>query len=155
MCAWELKQPTLVFFFFFLFAQSCHGYCLKKKKDRVRRNIKWLLRTKPLNSCGAGSGSGGCTIQPLPLCSPFASAAVQKGWAELCACVLCMLSFFSCVWLFVTVWTIAPPGSSVHGILQARILEWVAMPSSRGSSQPRDRTSISYVSCIGRWVLYH
>ena len=32
----------------------------------------------------------------------------------------------------------SPPGSSVHGILQARILEWVAMPSSRGSSQPRD-----------------
>ena len=44
------------------------------------------------------------------------------------------------------------PGSSVHGILQARILEWVAMPSSRGSSQPRDRTHVSYVSCIGRWV---
>ena len=32
----------------------------------------------------------------------------------------------------------SPPGSSVHGILQARILEWVAMPSSRGSFQPRD-----------------
>ena len=32
----------------------------------------------------------------------------------------------------------SPPGSSVRGILQARILEWVAMPSSRGSSQPRD-----------------
>ena len=32
----------------------------------------------------------------------------------------------------------SPPGSSVHGILQARILEWVAMPSSRGPSQPRD-----------------
>ena len=31
----------------------------------------------------------------------------------------------------------SPPGSSVHGILQARILEWVAIPSSRGSSQPR------------------
>ena len=38
------------------------------------------------------------------------------------------------------------PGSSVHGILQARILEWVAMPSSRGSSPPRNRTHISYVS---------
>ena len=38
-----------------------------------------------------------------------------------------------------------PPGSSVHGILQARILEWVTMPSSRGSSQPRDRT---HVFCI-------
>ena len=43
------------------------------------------------------------------------------------------------------------PGSSVQGILQARILEWVAMPSSRGPSQPRDHTH-SYVSCIGRWV---
>ena len=48
-----------------------------------------------------------------------------------------------------------PPGSSVHGILQLRILEWVAMPSSRGSFWPRDRTHISYISCIGRWVLYH
>ena len=34
------------------------------------------------------------------------------------------------------------PGSSVHGILQARILEWVVMPSSRGSSQPRDQTQV-------------
>ena len=34
------------------------------------------------------------------------------------------------------------PGSSVHGILQARILEWVAIPFSRGSSQPRDRTQV-------------
>jgi len=49
----------------------------------------------------------------------------------------------------------SPPGSSVHGILQARILEWVAMPSSRGSSQSRDRTHFSYISCIGRWALYH
>ena len=44
----------------------------------------------------------------------------------------------------------SPPGSSVHGILQAGILEWVAMPSSRGSSQPKAWTFISYVSCIGR-----
>ena len=40
----------------------------------------------------------------------------------------------------------SPPGSSVHGILQARILEWVAMPSSRGSSQPRDRTQVSHIA---------
>ena len=45
------------------------------------------------------------------------------------------------------------PGSSVHGILQARILEWVAMPSSRGSSRPWDQTLGSYVSGIGRQVL--
>ena len=47
------------------------------------------------------------------------------------------------------------PGSSVHGILQARILEWVAMPSSRKSAQPRDWNHLSYLSCIGRQVLYH
>ena len=49
----------------------------------------------------------------------------------------------------------SPAGSSVCGILQARTLEWVSMPSSRGSSQPRVWTRISYVFCIGRRVLYH
>ena len=49
----------------------------------------------------------------------------------------------------------SPPGSSVHGILQARILEWVAVSSSRGSSRPGDRICVSYVSCVGRWVFYH
>ena len=44
------------------------------------------------------------------------------------------------------------PGSSVHGISQARILEWVAISFSRRTSQPRDQT---HVSCIGRWFLYH
>ena len=39
-----------------------------------------------------------------------------------------------------------PPGSSVHGIFQVRILEWVAIPSSRGSSQPRDQTQVSYTA---------
>ena len=48
----------------------------------------------------------------------------------------------------------SPPGSSVHWILQARILEWVAMPSSRESSQIRDRTHVSYIF-IGLQVLYH
>ena len=141
MCAWELKQPTLGFFSFpFCSALSWllffvfWVFFFFQKKDRVCRNIKWLLRTKPLNSCGAGGGSGGGTIQPLPLCSPFASAAVQKGWAELCACVLCMLNCFSRVWLFATIWTIAPrllcprdsPGKNTgvgcHALLQGIFL---------------------------------
>ena len=42
----------------------------------------------------------------------------------------------------------SPPGSTVHRIIQARIPDWVAMPSSRGSSQPRDQTCTSCVSCI-------
>ena len=40
----------------------------------------------------------------------------------------------------------SPPGSSVHGILQARILEWVAISFSRGSSWPRDQTRVSYIA---------
>ena len=47
------------------------------------------------------------------------------------------------------------PGSSVHGISQARILEWVDISFSRGSSWPRDRTRVSYISCINRQILYH
>ena len=46
----------------------------------------------------------------------------------------------------------SPPSSSVYGIFQARILEWVAVPSSRGSSGPRDQICIF---CIGRQILYH
>ena len=48
------------------------------------------------------------------------------------------VSMLSCVQLFVIQWIIAQPGSSVHQILPARILEWVAIPFSRGSSQTRD-----------------
>ena len=47
----------------------------------------------------------------------------------------------------------SPKVSSVYGISQARILEWLTMPSSRASSQAMDRTCVFYVSCIGRWVL--
>ena len=49
----------------------------------------------------------------------------------------------------------SPPDSSVHGILQGKILEWVAIPFSRESSRPRDQTHVSCVFCIGRWLLYH
>ena len=62
-----------------------------------------------------------------------------------CACTHA-LSHFSHVRLFAAPWTVAP------GILQARTLTWVAVPFSRESSQPRDRTCISR---IGRCVLYH
>ena len=67
---------------------------------------------------------------------------------------VCVRNHFSCVRLCDPMdW--GPPGSSVHGTLQARILEWLAISSSRGYSRPRDQTRISYVSCTGRQVLYH
>ena len=65
---------------------------------------------------------------------------------------VCVLSRFSCVQLFATM-DCKTPGSSVHEILQVRILEWVALPSSRGSSRPRDQIQISYISCTGRIFL--
>ena len=49
----------------------------------------------------------------------------------------------------------SPPGSFVHGILQARMLEWAAIPFSRGYFQSRDQTRISYDSYLGRRVLYY
>ena len=72
---------------------------------------------------------------------------------------LCLVHACWVTQMSLTLWgpmNCSPPGSPVHGILQARILEWVAMPSSRGSAWPRDQTSISVsdISCTGRWVLW-
>ena len=67
----------------------------------------------------------------------------------------CMLSRFSRVWLFATLWTITRQAPLPIGILQARILHWVAVPSSRGSLCPGDQTLVSYISCTDKWVLYH
>ena len=61
----------------------------------------------------------------------------------------------SCVWLFVAPWTVSSPGSSIHGIFQKRMLEWVAISFSRGSFWPRDWTWVSCIFCICRWILYH
>ena len=67
-----------------------------------------------------------------------------------------LLTCFSRVWLFATPVDCSPPGSSVQGISQARILEWVAISFSRISSSPRDQTHISLLHLLlGNWVLYH
>ena len=77
-------------------------------------------------------------------------------WSETChlqihMCVLSRFSLFDSV----SLWTVAHQASLSMRILQATILEWVAMSSSRGSSQPRDWTHVSMSTCIGRWGLYH
>ena len=62
--------------------------------------------------------------------------------------ILLVLCAWSLCWvrLFVTLWTVARQAPLSMGILQARILEWVVMPSSRGSSQPRDQTQVSHIA---------
>ena len=69
-----------------------------------------------------------------------------------CVCVCARVCVLSCVQFFMTFMDCSPPGSSVHGILKPRILEWVAISSSWGSSWPRNCTCIP---CIGRQILYH
>ena len=66
---------------------------------------------------------------------------------------VCVLSQFSCAWLCNPM-DYSLPGSSDHGILQARVLDWVAMLSSSRSSWPRDWTYVAHISCIGIQVLY-
>ena len=68
-----------------------------------------------------------------------------------CGCVCCTQS---CLTLCDPV-AYSPPDSSSHRILQARMLEWVAISYSRGSSQPRNRTCLSCICFIGRQILYH
>ena len=59
-----------------------------------------------------------------------------------------------CILFFVTPWPVTHQ-SFAHGILHATILKWVAISYSRGSPQPKDEAHVSFVSCIGRRVLYH
>ena len=65
--------------------------------------------------------------------------------------VCCCLVIKSCLTLCDPM-NYSPPGFSIHGISQARTLEWVAVPFFRESYQPRDQT---WISCIGRQILYH
>ena len=84
-------------------------------------------------------------IQPLNI------ADVKYGWNKLCLEILCFLISKVKVLVAQPCLTLcdlmdySPPGSSVHGILQMRILEWVTVPFSRESSRPRDRT---WLSCM-------
>ena len=105
-----------------------------------------------------------CVCDCLVSCIQLFGTVLVKG---VCVCLVSGIQLFGpqgCVCVCVsgqlppTVWDpmgYTLPGSSLLEILQARILEWVAMPSSRGSSQPRDQTQLSCIFCIGRLVLYH
>ena len=66
-----------------------------------------------------------------------------------CVCVLSHVQFFC------NPMDCSPSGSSLHGISQARILEWVAISSPRGTSQPRDWTHVSCISCTASEFFYH
>ena len=125
------------------FTFTFHFHALEKEMATHSSVLAWRIP-------GTGESGG-----PLSL----GSRRVRHDWSDLAAAAaatICayMLNCFRCVWLCNPV-DHSPQGSSIHGILQARILEWVAMPSSRRSFQPRDQRHVSYVSWIGKRVLYY
>ena len=81
-----------------------------------------------------------------PVFGEYYFCAFYSCWAHV-FCVCCAKSLQSCLTLCDPM-DCSSPGSSVHGILQARILEWVAMPPSRGPSRSSDRT---HLLCLLNW----
>ena len=74
------------------------------------------------------------------------------GWIVSARKVCCILVLLSCAWLlshvrlFATPWTVARQAPLYLGILQARVLEWIAIPPSRESSQPRNQAQVSCIA---------
>ena len=140
----------------------------------------WGEESCPGSSTGLAYPSASAPVSSFPPCSlgpPLWPGGLSHGASGCWKClsedtrrwfllILCPLFLISCLQCdLLCCWAqscpalcspvvCSPPGSSVHGLFQARILEWVAMPSSRGSSPPRDQTHISCVVCFGRQILY-
>ena len=83
-------------------------------------------------------------------CEPLCLSYME--FTKLLKCMFVIVQLLSLVWLLCNPMDCGLPGSSDYGISQARILEWVAISFSRGSSRHRNQT---YFSCIGRQILYH
>ena len=138
--SWLYRQRTLTERLQKLLLPWGHSFAFSGFRKAIAR-----LWVSPRSMVGGGVPGAGRVGNEVWLCrllslGPFAVACcfVAQLHLTLCDPVDC-----------------SPPGPSVHGILQARILEWVAISFSRGSSWPRDRTQISGVSCTGRRILYH
>ena len=121
---------------------------LKITWESIYKIPKWNALYKNRNDLAICFLNGSCNYVFIIVYIIFYQS--NENWSFLClyshACRHAK-SLQSCLTLWDPV-NCSPPGTTVHGIFQARILEWVAMPSSRGSSWPGDRTS---VSCLLHW----
>ena len=123
--------------------------CVAYTQGKWRKNVKALNAT--LQNVDFVSTANGKTAKTFSeqgkwsnMCSWTVKWSCNTGLRKYCAQSL------NHVWLFATPWTVVCQAPLSMGILQATMLEWIAMTFSRGSSQPRDHTHISYVSCTGR-----
>ena len=144
VCFWALYSVSLVYVSVFMPVPCCFDYCSMryslKSGNKIVLGVHHILsRLQPWDQpFSKESGGRGDPPQPraylhtLAVCAYVRACSVSKLCPPLCDPMVC-----------------SPPGSSAHGILQARILEGVAISFSRGSSWPRDRTLI----CIGRYIL--
>ena len=111
------------------------------KKARVSRDLTAKLRVQ----------AGNIKVQSEPSETHDLENAVPK---RLYLLTSTCLAAQSCPTLWAPMGC-SPPASSVHGIFQARMLEWAVISSFRGSSSLRDWTHLSYISCISRQIPYH
>ena len=120
-------------FIYFFFCHCAFGIVSQLLNPRLRRDVveAGTLRVDQTTL-------GGSSRPPFPACILHWGSSWRSSIAHHFA-IVCLVQ------LFASPVDCSPPGSSLHGILQVRILEWVAIPFSRGSSQPRDQT---WVSCI-------
>ena len=112
-------SPSFIFIFPFVESRHCGEQSRLEACAPVEQKAEW--ERKILNQ-RLQTRSYSCVLRGL-YCSEKGLCSVAKSFVTLCDPGDC-----------------SPPGSSVHGILQQRILEWVAISSSRGSSRPRDQT---------------
>ena len=123
-CSWQASHIESFWLFSWVNICSLQEVVFNSSVSRIF--CHWRLGVR---GGGGDSGQGGLWIE----CVYKARAFLRGSWLNACMHAF-MLSGFGCVWLFATLWTYGPPGSSVYGIFQARILEWDAIFSSRGSS---------------------
>ena len=139
---------------------NCLQCLVLRRHYKISQTLQRLSNTSRMDISFQGDKAGMGTCHALRLPSPFGALnQMPKGRKEkinapsrMCAC---MLRRFSRVWLFATPWTIASLTPQSMGILQARILEWVAMSTSWGIFPTQGSNHISSVSCTGRQFLYH
>ena len=131
---WRAKIPT-----------SCAAKKKKEEKKKKKIDSKMLVM---IESKVASPKLLEWNLKQKDICSPpvnwhFNFPGILENYWYSCA--------RSCLTLFEL--ERSPPGSSVHGIFQAKILEWVAISSSRGPSRHRHWTRVFCISCVRKWIL--
>ena len=104
-------------------------------RPQLTTQLGWRWEPRWAPYCGHEAADAGIFLTPAAYCCACAHAQLLQSWLALCDPM-----------------DSSPPGSSVHGILQARIPEWIPRPSSRGSSHGWNLHLLYLLHC--RWILY-